>query len=116
MAKIPAKAAQLDIVIEQAAGLDFTLTWLDEEGSPVPLTSYTALLEAKDATGTVILSWTDGNEITLGGTAGTIRVEVDDSITAAYTFDELTHCLKLTSPTSFVTRLIKGSLTLDAEC
>ena len=116
MAKIPAKASKLDIVIEQSASFSTTLTWLDSEGVPVDLTSYSALLEGKDASGAIILTWTENDVITLGGSLGTIAMDVDDSVTAAYTFDELTYCLVLTDTLSFATRLLKGSIVLDAEC
>lgn len=116
MAKIPAKASKLDIVIEQGASFSTTLTWLDSEGVPVDLTGYSALLEGKDSSGAVVVTWTDTDVITLGGVLGTIAIDVDDSVTATYAFDELTYCLVLTDTLSFATRLLKGSIILDAEC
>lgn len=116
MAKIKAKASQLDMVIEQNASFSVLLTWLDSAGVPINVTGYSATLTAKDATGTIILTWTEALEITLGGTAGTISIDIDDSITNTYTFDELTYCLVLVDTVSFATRLLKGTMFLDATC
>lgn len=116
MAKIPAKATKLDIIIEQGASFSTSLTWTDTEGVPVDLTSYTALIEGKDASGTVIITWTEGDAITLGGTLGTIDIDLTKVETAAYTFDTLSYCLLVTDVALFGTRLLKGSLVLDSEC
>lgn len=113
---IKAKAAKLNIVIEQNASFATTLFWTDKDGTPIDLTGYSALLEAKDAAGVVVLSWSSGAEITLGTTDGSIAIAIDDSVTATYTFDTLTYCLKMIDPLSFGTRLLKGTITLDAEC
>jgi len=111
-----AKATILNIVVEQGANFLLALTWFDTDGKPTDLTSYTASLIGKDAAGATVLTWTEASEITLGGTAGTITIAIDDSVTTAYTFDELTYCLNLTSPASFTTRVRKGTITLDTEC
>lgn len=113
MATISGKAAQLDLVIEKNADFSVQLTWTDENNALVDLTSYTADFTAKDTDGNVIINLTELAGITLGGALGTITLDIEDAVTGAYTFDCIDYRLLVTSPTDFVTRLTKGTVSLD---
>jgi hypothetical protein len=86
----------------------------DDEGVVplVDLTGYTAAMKvrATGASSTVLLSLTSGAGITLGGTAGTIRI----AITAAQTLTLLdgwqVYDLLLTSPLGAKTKFLSGRL------
>lgn len=105
-----------DIIIEQGATFTRTVTWKDEAETPINLTGYSARLqmrESVDATST-FLSLTSGSGITLGGTAGTILIEISATDTAALTQSGV-YDLELVSGAGVVTRLLQGSVTLSKE-
>lgn len=102
----------LDMSCYQGANFDYTLTW-QAGGSAVNLTGYSARMQVRDSydAGTAIVSLTSGTGITLGGTAGTIILELSATATAAldgtpntqYVYD-----LELVSGAGYVTRLVEG--------
>lgn len=113
MATVSGKAASLDLVIEKNADFSVQLTWTDSLGAAIDLSGYTADLTAKDAAGNTIINLTELAGITLGGVAGTIVIAIEDAVTATYTFDCIDYRLLLTDGSDFVTRLTKGTVTLD---
>lgn len=110
-------AGTWNILIEQGATFDTTLTWKDEAGTPVNLTGYTARMQIRPEVGssTVTLDLTTANgRIALGGAAGTIRLTIDAATTAALLPSVQVHDLELVVG-STVTRLLRGSVTIDPE-
>ena len=109
---------RLDMSCYQGASFDYTLTW-KTNGTAVNLTGYTGRMQVRDGfdAGSAIVSLTSGTGITLGGTAGTILVELTATQTAAidatpsgqYVYD-----LELVSG-STVTRLVEGNFFVDPE-
>jgi hypothetical protein len=109
---------RLDMSCYQGASFDYTLTWLSA-GAPVNLTGYTGRMQVRDGydAGSAIVSLTSGTGITLGGTAGTILVELTATQTAAidatpsgqYVYD-----LELVSGAT-VTRLVEGTFIVSPE-
>ena len=75
-----------NIVIEQGADFDRTITWRDATGALVNVTGYTAQAMGRDnqESATAIFDLTVGTGITLGGAAGTINLLIAGSATAAY--------------------------------
>lgn len=102
----------LDLKCYQGATFDYSLTW-STGGSAVNLSGYSARMQVRDTydSGTAIVSLTSGTGITLGGTAGTILLELSATATAAldgtpntqYVYD-----LELVSGAGYVTRLVEG--------
>lgn len=102
----------LDLSCYQGANFDYTLTW-QAGGSAVNLTGYSARMQVRDSydAGTAVVSLTSGTGITLGGTAGSIILELSSTATAAldgtpntqYVYD-----LELVSGAGYVTRLVEG--------
>jgi hypothetical protein len=102
----------LDLNCYQGANFDYTLTW-QTGGTAVNLSGYSARMQVRDSydAGTAIVSLTAGTGITLGGTAGSIALELSATQTAAldgtpnsqYIYD-----LELVSGAGYVTRLVEG--------
>ena len=130
MAKVPevgCRAARLDFCFEQGAAFDITLTWREKAApqTPIDLTGFTARMKVvkdADTTPVTVLELTTGNSrITLGGTAGTIRLLVTATDTAALLetdFENTCYDLELVpgAPNAEeVTRLIEGNARLKTE-
>lgn len=115
-------AAQYDFDLEQGATFDYTLTWVDQQNTPVNLTGYTARMQFRPGTPdnpTVALELTSpvsgGVGITLGGAAGTIRLQATAALTAALTAVPHSYDLELTDGAGVVTRLIRGIANVTRE-
>jgi Ethanolamine utilization protein EutJ (predicted chaperonin) len=107
--------ATYNIKAYQGATYDLNLTWAIG-GTAVNLTSYTAAMQVREnpnATATV-LSLTNGSGITLGGTAGTIAVNVPANTMGSATAGNYVYDLELNSGGQ-VTRLIQGAFAISAE-
>lgn len=107
--------AKHDIVAYQGATYNLTLTWTVDD-VPVDLTNYTAAMQVRkdtSSTGTILDLSTDGG-ITLGGTAGTISINVSAATMGAASPGHYLYDLELDSG-SEVTRLVYGSFRIDAE-
>ena len=104
-----------NITSYQGATYDLSLTW-SIGGTAVNLTGYTAAMQVREntrATAT-ILSLTNGSGITLGGTAGTILLNVSANTMGSATPGNYVYDLELNSG-SVVTRLIQGQFVISAE-
>jgi hypothetical protein len=112
-------AGRLDLVIEQGATFDKTVTWKDSSRAAKDLTAYTAAMQIRDTidSTSTIASSTGGSPtitITLGGVAGTIQIVIAASVTADFTFDVAVYDLELTTGTT-VKRLLEGEVKLSKE-
>lgn len=108
-----------DLTIVQGADLDITMTYKDSAGVAINLTGYTARMKIRPAVGGAeLVSLTDGgaaNGITLGGAAGTIRIQRTAALTAAYTFTRGKYDLEIVSGAGVVTRLVEGNVQVLQE-
>jgi hypothetical protein len=110
-------AAHYDLIIEQGATFEKTVTWKDSDGNAVDLTGYTARMQirrSKSST-TTILSITTDDAITLGGTAGTVAISIPAATTATFTFRRAVYDLELVSGGGVVYRLLEGVVGLSKE-
>lgn len=86
---------------------------------PVNLASYTARMQVRSSqeANTTILDLDTGLKggITLGGSEGTILIEVSATATAALNFASAVYDLELISPGGVVTRLLEGRVKLRKE-
>lgn len=99
----------------QGATYNLNLTWAIG-GTAVNLTNYTAAMQVREnasATATV-LNLTNQSGITLGGTAGTIVVNVSADTMGSATAGNYVYDLELNSGGQ-VTRLIEGAFAISAE-
>jgi FlaG/FlaF family flagellin (archaellin) len=107
----------LDFLIPKGSTFSRILTW-KVSGSPVNLTNYTARMQARTSaiSGTAVIDMTTANsKITLGGTAGTITLNLSAAETAAITQTSLAYDLELVSAGGVVTRLVEGQIVLTPE-
>lgn len=111
-------ATYYDILIEKGATFKLSVVWKDGSGDPVDLTSYTARMQVRQyaQAPTAALSLTTENGgITLGGTAGTIDLYIDDLATDAITIPKGVYDLELEDASGDVTRLLQGDVEIDVS-
>lgn len=126
--KIKGVAKRVDLVVEQGATFDATITWKDPNtGNPYDLTGYKARMAIKldisDTSPVTNGSLSTENStsqpyIVLGGTNGTIRMVIPSTITSGYSFDVAVYDLEVYKDTvtpEDVTRVIYGYITLSKE-
>jgi hypothetical protein len=68
----------LNLTFPQGATWDLSLTYVDGDGDPIDLTAHTARMQVRNSytADPPVLSLASGTGITLGGTAGTIDIQV----------------------------------------
>jgi hypothetical protein len=117
MTTIPPLAATVNITVEQGAHFSLQILWKDASGDPVDLTGYTARMPVRaKSDGTLLLEpTTENGQITLGGAAGTIDIELDEDVTAALPVKNGRHNLELIPANGEVRRLAQGTVAVSAE-
>lgn len=105
-----------DIAIDAGSTYQLSVLWEDDTGTAINLTGYSARMHVRreiNDTDTV-LALAVGSGLTLGGSAGTIAVEIAASdtvdLSGTYVYD-----LEVESGGGVVTRLIQGSVTVNPE-
>lgn len=104
-----------NVIIEQARDFYLSVTWKDTTGTPINLTGYSAAFSIRQDYGEpIVVAVTSPTNITLGGSAGTITVHLDQTQTA---IDEGTYVCELvaTSGSSIETSLLKGQINVRAK-
>ncbi len=108
-----------DMTIYQGATFDVTLTWkTGDPATAVNLTTYTARMQLRSTveSSTVALELTDANgRLILGGAAGTIRLLLTATDTAALAQGGYAYDLELVTASGTVTRLVEGRVTVSPE-
>lgn len=99
----------------QGATFNFTATF-SIGGTAVNLTNYSAAMQVRDTydSDSTIFSLTNGSGITLGGTAGTILVEISAATMGSATAGQYAYDLELDSG-SEVIRLLQGNFEISPE-
>lgn len=109
-------AGVYNFTIEQGTDFARTLTWsTGSPASPVNLTGYSAAMQIRTSSAEPIVSLTNGSGITLGGSAGTIAIEIPSATTSTFNFNTARYDLKLVDGSGKPTRLLEGQVSLDAE-
>jgi hypothetical protein len=104
-----------DTIIEQARDFYLSVTWNNPSGTPINLTGYSAAFSIRQNYGEpVVVSVTSPTGITLGGSAGTIIIHLNQTQTA---IDEGTYVCELvvTSGGNIETSLLKGQIAVRAK-
>ncbi len=105
-----------NFICPQGATFSQELTWkIDDD--PVDLTTYSARMQIREkhsSTSTIANLTTGDGDITLGGAAGTILIEINASETASFVAKEYVYDLELVS-SSVVTRLLEGKFIVTPE-
>lgn len=107
----------LNLTLPQGSTWDVSLTYNDSAGSPVNLSNYTASMQVRNSykSPTTILSLTNSSGITLGGSAGTISIDIPASVSQTVAAEKYVYDLELTSSGGTVTRLVQGTFTVTPE-
>lgn len=106
--------AEYPIKMRQGDTYKRTLTWLVNK-APVNLTGYDARLQIREDADDATPALDASDYLTLGGTAGTIEVEIPAEETADLDAGRYVYDLEVESGGGEVTTLIAGSLTVTAE-
>ena len=110
-------AGLYDIIIEQGATFQMSLTWNDNTGSPINLSGYSARMQVRtsyEAEETLVSLTSLGGDIVLGGALGTIAITIAASVTETLQIDEGVYDLELVNGLT-VTRLLQGKATVSRE-
>lgn len=105
-----------DITLDAGSTYQLSVLWKDDSAVAINLTGYSARMhirrEIKDASTVLELSSESG--LTLGGSAGTVAVEIAATdtvdLSGVYVYD-----LEVESGGGVVTRLIQGTITVVPE-
>jgi hypothetical protein len=95
--------------LDQGCTFSRVITWKDSADDPVDLTGYSANMEVRSGSTTVLELDTTNGRITL---AGTITLEVDAADTSSLSPANCEYDLVLTSPGGIVTKLLCGSIVI----
>jgi hypothetical protein len=112
-------AAKINLTVEQGSTFTKTFIWKDAKNRPINLAGYTASLQVRakaDESLPILLeigSQAPESGITLGGTAGTIALEISDEETATLTFTKGSYDLLMTPPSGKRKRLVQGTFTVS---
>lgn len=105
-----------NLTIYPGYSVNQTFTWLDQNGNPVNLTSYGALLEARynltDTSAFITLS-TGAGSIVLGGSAGTITLIMSTAQTATLIPGIGVYNLQITTASGEVDPLLQGQIIIQ---
>ncbi len=106
--------ATYNITAYQGATYKLDMTYKIDD-TPVDLTNYTAAMQVKEnPNASAVISISNGSGITLGGTAGTIALNVSATTMGSATAGFYQYDLELNSAGE-VTRLLQGRFEIIAE-
>jgi hypothetical protein len=111
-------AATYNIICDQGATLDRSLTLKDSAGSLANLTGFSAKMQVRttaSSSGVALELSTVNSRVILGGALGTVRLKVDAATTAALTAGDYVYDLEITAPNGDVTRLVEGKFKVKPE-
>jgi hypothetical protein len=109
-------AGAYHFVMEQGATFDRTVKWSDAAGVPVDLTGWTGRLQARGQAGVVVEFATGDGSMTLGGTAGTVRLLKTPAQTAAVPAGRYDYDLLLTRTSDgYAKRLLEDGFTVKKK-
>lgn len=112
--------ANYDLCVDQNATYEKVFTWFNTpccnavgaQPTPVDLTGYTASMQIRAYALSPTVLYDASSNITLGGAAGTVTLEIPAASTSGFTWWEAVYDLLLTDPSGFVTRLLSGSVSV----
>lgn len=109
-------AGRYNILMEQGATFSLPLVYQDSTGTPVDLTTYTAILQVREnpASPVIVELSTSNGGITLGGVLGTITLFLSAVATSLLPAGEFFYDLKL-HPGVAGERLLEGAFTIRAQ-
>lgn len=108
-------AINKNLIIEQYSTFKARFTWLDKNKTAIDLTGYTAVMQVRDAVGSVVLIElnTENGRIAITPIAGAIELSLTDEETGALTIKSALYDLVLISSAGQATRLMEGKVTVS---
>ena len=111
--------AKHNLYVYRGATFSEQITWKDESGTPIDLTSFTARMhmrETVESSTPCLTLTTENGGITLGGAAGTINILATAAATSAITATGGVYDLEIVAAdTVTVTRLLEGIVIISPE-
>lgn len=109
------KPGKYNITAYQGATFDLSMNWAIG-GTAINLTGYTAAMQVRPtaSASSAVISLTNGNGITLGGTAGTIDIAISAATMGSVAAGQYVYDLELVQGAN-VSRLMQGTFLVDAE-
>jgi hypothetical protein len=107
-----------DITIYQGTTFNQQFTWKDQNNALINLTGFSARMMARtsiDAAAPFITLTTANGGVVLGGAAGTITLQMNDTQTTALSSTSGVYDLEVIDGVGTVTRLLQGNLIVSAE-
>lgn len=111
-------AAIYNFELEQGTSLVKSVVWKDSAGVAVNLTGYSARMQVRESidSDTVLLELSTANgTISLTESQGKVTLVFSPEDTSGEDWTRGKYDLELTSSSGFVTRLLKGKITLSKE-
>lgn len=111
-------AATYNFEIEQGATLTKPFVYKTSTSTAINITGYTARMQVRSSvkSADVLLELnTENTRIVLGGTTGTITLQLTAAVTAAITWTKGVYDLELVNAAGVVTRLLQGEITVSKE-
>lgn len=115
---VVARAATVNLVIEQGTDFSHIVGLTNADGSVFVLTSYDARMQIRPtvASSTITYELTVSNgRIEVNGVAGQLRLNIPSAVTSAMTWRSGVYDLEIISSTGVVTRIMQGNATLSLE-
>ena len=114
-------APSYDLQINQYANFGITFVWLTTpnpgivgaQPTPVDLTGYTAMMQIKPSPRTNTIFYDASENIVLGGTSGTVALNIPGSATGGFTWWQGVYDILLISALGVVTRFLQGSVSVS---
>jgi hypothetical protein len=111
-------AAKYDFEIDQGATFDKSFVWKNSSGVPINLTGYSARMQIRRAVSedeVLIELTTNNSRINIISLQGVVRLKISPVDTAAMSWSRGVYDLELVAPDGYVTRLLKGTVTISKE-
>lgn len=108
------RAAVYNLVFDEGADLPLNIVWRDDSNTLIDLTGYSARMKLKNTIdGDIVIDWS--NYLTLGGTNGTIDLNVPASATIDIGFLDGVYDLEVESSNGAVYKVLRGKVLINPE-
>lgn len=103
-----------NLKFDEGADIDIQFIWKDDTATPINLIGYTARMKVKNTIdGDSVVDW--GSYITLGGSDGTVNLNVPASATIDIGFLDGVYDIELVSNAGNVYKFLKGKVLITPE-
>lgn len=118
ISSVVARAATVNLVIEQGADFSHIVGLTNSDGSVFDLTGYDARMQIRSSVATITTLYeltVSNGRIELNELAGQLRLNIPNAVTTAMTWRSGVYDLEIISGAGLVTRIMQGNATLSLE-